>query len=179
MGKKYETIIGLEVHAELLTESKLFCHCRVKFGSEANTQTCPICLGMPGVLPVLNERAIEFAIRAALAMNCRIADFSKFDRKNYFYPDLPKGYQISQKYYPLAHDGHVDFEFEGKMNRVRIHQIHLEEEAAKLVHADVTGNPSQSYVDFNRFDRFTRSGRARRRIHLRLRPPLRDSCQNG
>ena len=150
MGNRYESVIGLEIHAELSTRSKLFCNCEVMFGSPANVQTCPICLGMPGVLPVLNERAISFAIRAALAMNCEIATFSKFDRKNYFYPDLPKGYQISQKHFPLAKNGYVEFEFAGKIHRVRIHQIHLEEEAAKLVHADVTGNPNQSYVDFNR-----------------------------
>ncbi len=150
MANKYETVIGLEIHAELSTNSKLFCNCEVKFGSEANTQTCPICLGMPGVLPVMNERAIEFAIRAALAMNCKIASYSKFDRKNYFYPDLPKGYQISQYDLPLSYDGYVDFEFEGEIKRVRIHRIHLEEDAGKLVHVDVTGNPNRSYVDFNR-----------------------------
>ena len=150
MANKYESVIGLEIHAELSTKSKLFCNCEVKFGTAANTQTCPICLGMPGILPVLNERAIEFAIRAALAMNCEIATHSKFDRKNYFYPDLPKGYQISQKHFPLATKGYVDFKFAQEIHRVRIHQIHLEEEAAKLVHADVTGNPNQSYVDFNR-----------------------------
>jgi aspartyl-tRNA(Asn)/glutamyl-tRNA(Gln) amidotransferase subunit B len=150
MVNRYESVIGLEIHAELSTKSKLFCNCEVVFGTEANTQTCPICLGMPGILPVLNGRAIAFAIRAALAMNCEIAAFSKFDRKNYFYPDLPKGYQISQKHFPLATKGSVDFEFAGEIHRVRIHQIHLEEEAAKLVHADVTGNPNQSYVDFNR-----------------------------
>lgn len=150
MANKYEPVIGLEIHAELSTQSKLFCNCEVRFGTEANAQTCPICLGMPGVLPVLNERAISFAIRAALAMNCEISTYSKFDRKNYFYPDLPKGYQISQKHIPLAKKGYVDFEFDGDVHRVRIHQIHLEEEAAKLVHADVTGNPNQSYVDFNR-----------------------------
>ena len=150
MANKYETVIGLEIHAELSTKSKLFCNCEVRFGTAANTQTCPICLGMPGVLPVLNKRAIELAIRAALAMNCEIAMSSKFDRKNYFYPDLPKGYQISQKHLPLATNGYVDFQFEGEINRVRIHQIHLEEEAAKLVHADVTGDPNRSYVDFNR-----------------------------
>ena len=102
MANKYESVIGLEIHAELSTQSKLFCNCEVRFGTQANAQTCPICLGMPGVLPVLNERAISFAIRAALAMNCEISTYSKFDRKNYFYPDLPKGYQISQKHIPLA-----------------------------------------------------------------------------
>jgi len=150
MANRYETVVGLEIHAELCTESKLFCNCEVNFGAEANTQTCPICLGMPGVLPVLNQRALEFTIRAALAMNCKIASYSKFDRKNYFYPDLPKGYQISQYDLPLSYDGYVDYEFEGETKRVRIRRIHLEEDAGKLVHADVTGNPNQSYVDFNR-----------------------------
>ena len=150
MAYKYETVIGLEIHAELATNSKLFCNCEVKFGSAANTQTCPICLGMPGVLPVMNQRAVEFSIRAALGLNCKIASYSKFDRKNYFYPDLPKGYQISQYDLPLAYDGHVNYELEGETKRVRINRIHLEEDAGKLVHADVTGNPNQSYVDFNR-----------------------------
>lgn len=147
---RYESVIGLEIHAELSTKSKLFCNCKVMFGTNANSQTCPICLGMPGVLPVPNQTAIAFAIRAALAMNCEIATFSKFDRKNYFYPDLPKGYQISQKHFPLAKKGYVDFESDGEIHRVRIHQIHLEEEAAKLVHVDGTESPNQSYVDFNR-----------------------------
>ena len=136
----YETVIGLEIHAELSTRSKLFCNCEVAFGTDANTRTCPICLGMPGVLPVLNERAFEFALRAAAAMNCEISSACAFDRKNYFYPDLPKGYQISQKYAPLGRNGYVDFEFEGETRRTRVHQIHLEEDAGKLVHADVTGN---------------------------------------
>lgn len=146
----YETVIGLEIHAELSTRSKLFCNCEVAFGTDANTRTCPICLGMPGVLPVLNERAFEFALRAAAAMNCEISSACAFDRKNYFYPDLPKGYQISQKYAPLGRNGYVDFEFEGETHRTRIHQIHLEEDAGKLVHADVTGNSNRSYVDLNR-----------------------------
>ena len=148
--QKYETVVGLEIHAELNTQSKLFCNCEVSFGEEANVHICPICSGMPGILPVLNKRALEFAVRAALAMNCKITPFSKFDRKNYFYPDLPKGYQISQKHLPLGKDGYVDYEFAGETKRVRIAQVHLEEEAAKLIHADVTGDPSKSYVDFNR-----------------------------
>ena len=149
-NSKYETVIGLEIHAELNTKSKLFCNCEVAFGTDANTLTCPICLGMPGVLPVLNERAFEFSLRAAAAMNCEISPACAFDRKNYFYPDLPKGYQISQKYAPLARNGYVDFQFEGETHRTRIHQIHLEEDAGKLVHADVTGNANRSYVDLNR-----------------------------
>lgn len=149
-SSNYETVIGLEIHAELSTRSKLFCNCEVAFGTDANTRTCPICLGMPGVLPVLNERAFEFALRAAVALNCEISPACTFDRKNYFYPDLPKGYQISQKYAPLGRNGYVDFEFEGETHRTRIHQIHLEEDAGKLVHADVTGNVNRSYVDLNR-----------------------------
>ena len=150
MTDKYEIVIGLEIHAELATESKLFCHCKVGFGAEANTQTCPICLGMPGVLPVLNERALEYTLRAALAMNCEIAPFSKFDRKNYFYPDLPKGYQISQLHLPFSEHGHVDFDFEGERRCCGITRIHLEEDAGKLVHAGSTMNAMMSYVDFNR-----------------------------
>ena len=110
----------------------------------------PSVWGCPGVLPVMNQRAVEFSIRAALGLNCKIASYSKFDRKNYFYPDLPKGYQISQYDLPLAYDGYVDYELDGETKRVRINRIHLEEDAGKLVHADVTGNPNQSYVDFNR-----------------------------
>jgi aspartyl-tRNA(Asn)/glutamyl-tRNA(Gln) amidotransferase subunit B len=149
MPGKYETVIGLEIHAELSTESKLFCSCKTEFGAEPNTQICPICTGMPGVLPVLNRKALEYTIKTALAMNCKIAKFSKFDRKNYFYPDLPKGYQISQYDLPISYDGYVDFEFEGEMRRIRIKRIHLEEDAGKLVHEGV-GDGSMSYVDFNR-----------------------------
>ena len=146
----YETVIGLEIHTELATNSKLFCNCDAGFGGEVNTHTCPICTGMPGVLPVANLRAIEYTIRAGLAMNCQIAAYSKFDRKNYFYPDLPKGYQISQYDHPLCYDGHVDFELEERAKRVRINRIHLEEDAGKLIHGDVTGDKNYSYVDFNR-----------------------------
>ena len=149
MPGKYETVIGLEIHAELSTESKLFCNCKTEFGAEPNSQICPICTGMPGVLPVLNKKALEYAIRTALAMNCKIAKFSKFDRKNYFYPDLPKGYQISQYDLPISYGGYVDFEFNGEMRRVRIRRIHLEEDAGKLVHEGV-GDGRMSYVDFNR-----------------------------
>ena len=150
MATKYETVIGLEIHAELSTDSKLFCNCKTTFGADANTQTCPICLGMPGVLPVLNKRALEFAIRAALAMNCKIAEFSKFDRKNYFYPDLPKGYQISQYGLPLSYDGYFEYEFDGEIKQCGITRVHLEEDAGKLVHEGVTNNPNTSHVDFNR-----------------------------
>ncbi len=150
MPGKYETVIGLEIHTELSTDSKLFCNCKTTFGAEPNTQTCPICLGMPGVLPVLNKRALEYTIRAALAMNCKIAEFSKFDRKNYFYPDLPKGYQISQLHLPFSHDGYVDYEFNGDIKRCGIRRVHLEEDAGKLVHDGVSDKANTSYVDFNR-----------------------------
>ena len=130
---KYETVIGLEVHAQLLTKSKLFCPCSAKFGAEPNTQTCPVCLGMPGVLPVLNKTSVEFAIKMALAVNCKINQKSVFARKNYFYPDLPKGYQISQYDEPLAVGGHLDIEAnEGKGKRIGITRIHMEEDAGKL-----------------------------------------------
>ena len=150
MPGTYETIIGLEIHSELSTDSKLFCHCKATFGGEPNTQTCPICLGMPGVLPVLNKRALEYTIKAALALHCKIAAFSKFDRKNYFYPDLPKGYQISQLHLPFSHDGYVDYQFDGEIKRCKIRRVHLEEDAGKLVHDGVTSKANTSYVDFNR-----------------------------
>jgi len=150
MPGKYETIIGLEIHAELSTDSKLFCNCKTTFGGEPNTQTCPICLGMPGVLPVLNKKALEYTIKAALAVNCKIAKFSKFDRKNYFYPDLPKGYQISQLHLPFSNDGYVDYEFNGDIKRCKIRRVHLEEDAGKLVHEGVSSKANTSYVDFNR-----------------------------
>ncbi len=150
MATKYETVIGLEIHAELSTDSKLFCNCKTTFGAEPNTQTCPICLGMPGVLPVLNKRALEFAIKAALAVNCKILEFSRFARKNYFYPDLPKGYQISQYELPLSYDGYFEYEFNGGIKRCGITRVHLEEDAGKLVHEGVTNNPNASHVDFNR-----------------------------
>ncbi len=144
---KYEAIIGLEVHAQLLTESKIFCDCSTKFGAPPNTHVCPICLGMPGVLPVLNKRVVEFAMKMALATHCRINPFSVFARKNYFYPDLPKGYQISQYEYPLAEDGWVEIEVNGQKKRIGIIRIHMEEDAGKLIH-----DPYRpiSYVDFNR-----------------------------
>ena len=150
MGNRYETVIGLEIHAELSTASKLFCNSDASFGGDPNTKTGVISTGMPGVLPVLNKRALELSVRAGLATNCQIANYSKFDRKNYFYPDLPKGYQITQYDLPICYDGHVDFELEGETKRVRINRIHLEEDAGKLVHGDITGNPNRSYVDFNR-----------------------------
>jgi aspartyl-tRNA(Asn)/glutamyl-tRNA(Gln) amidotransferase subunit B len=144
---EYEAVIGLEVHAQLLTESKIFCGCSTKFGAAPNTHTCPVCLGMPGVLPVLNRKVVEFTIRLALAANCKIASASRFARKNYFYPDLPKGYQISQYELPLARQGWIDIEVNGKSKRIGITRIHLEEDAGKLIHDE---SRSLSYVDFNR-----------------------------
>ena len=117
---KVETIIGLEIHAELLTASKIFCACSTEFGAEPNSQVCPICLGMPGTLPVINERAVEYAVKAGLALNCEIAPYSKWDRKQYFYPDLPKAYQISQYDLPLSEHGLVQFTMEDKLHQVRI-----------------------------------------------------------
>ncbi|MFP3870080.1 MAG: Asp-tRNA(Asn)/Glu-tRNA(Gln) amidotransferase subunit GatB [Syntrophobacteria bacterium] len=143
----YEAIIGLEVHAQLLTESKIFCGCTTRFGDPPNTHTCPVCLGMPGVLPVLNKKVVEFTIRLALATNCQIANYSRFARKNYFYPDLPKGYQISQYELPLAEHGWIDIELNGHTRRIGITRIHMEEDAGKLVHDE---NRPISYVDFNR-----------------------------
>jgi len=143
----YEAVIGLEVHAQLLTESKVFCGCSTKFGAPPNTLTCPVCLGMPGSLPVLNRKVLEFTIRLALATHCEIVEHCRFARKNYFYPDLPKGYQISQYELPLARNGRVEIEVEGESKRIGINRIHMEEDAGKLVHDE---NQPLSYVDFNR-----------------------------
>jgi len=145
----YEPVIGLETHAELLTESKLWCTCQTRFGGEPNTQTCPICLGMPGVLPVLNGRAFELALKAALALHCRVNHTTFFDRKNYYYPDLPKNYQISQNYSNLGEDGYLEIVVGGQMRRVRILNVHLEEDAGKNVHAEQPG-ADYSLVDLNR-----------------------------
>ena len=144
---EYEPVIGLEVHAQLLTRSKIFCGCSTSFGAPPNTHTCPICLGMPGVLPVLNKQVVEFAIKMGLATNCQIAPLSRFARKNYFYPDLPKGYQISQYELPLAEHGFINIEVNGTHQRVRICRIHMEEDAGKLIHDE---QRPVSYVDFNR-----------------------------
>lgn len=144
---EYEPVIGLEVHAQLLTDTKIFCSCSTKFGAAPNSHTCPICLGMPGVLPVLNKKVVEFAIRMSIATNCRINGENVFARKNYFYPDLPKGYQISQYAQPLAEHGYVDIELDGETKRIGITRIHMEEDAGKLVHDEY--NPS-SYIDLNR-----------------------------
>lgn len=144
---KYETVIGLEVHVELHTNSKIFCGCSTAFGAPPNTHTCPICLGHPGVLPVLNRQAVEYAMKAAMALNCTIGDVSKFDRKNYFYPDSPKAYQISQYDQPIGEHGWIDIEVDGKTKRIGITRLHLEEDAGKLTHVD---GGYASLVDFNR-----------------------------
>ncbi|AEI39615.1 Asp-tRNA(Asn)/Glu-tRNA(Gln) amidotransferase subunit GatB [Paenibacillus mucilaginosus] len=145
--KKYETVIGLEVHVELHTQSKIFCGCSTAFGAPANTHTCPVCLGHPGVLPVLNKQAVEYAMKAAMALNCQVATESKFDRKNYFYPDSPKAYQISQYDKPVGEHGWIDIEVNGETKRIGITRVHLEEDAGKLTHVD---GGYASLVDFNR-----------------------------
>lgn len=146
----YEAVIGLEVHAELRTDSKIFCACSTRFGAEPNTQVCPICTGMPGVLPVLNRKVVEYAIKTGLALNCEIAEFSKFDRKNYFYPDLPKAYQISQYDLPICRNGYIDIEVEGRKKRVGITRVHMEEDAGKLLHQGTIASTPYSLVDLNR-----------------------------
>ncbi|GIO43219.1 Asp-tRNA(Asn)/Glu-tRNA(Gln) amidotransferase subunit GatB [Paenibacillus apis] len=143
----YETVIGLEVHVELHTKSKIFCGCSTEFGAPPNSHTCPVCLGHPGVLPVLNRQAVEYAMKAAMALNCQIGDVSKFDRKNYFYPDSPKAYQISQFDQPIGEHGYIDIEVDGVTKRIGITRVHLEEDAGKLTHVD---GGYASLVDFNR-----------------------------
>jgi aspartyl-tRNA(Asn)/glutamyl-tRNA(Gln) amidotransferase subunit B len=147
MSIAYEPVIGLEVHVQLRTRSKLFCPCRVTFGEEPNRQICPVCTGQPGVLPVLNKTAVEYAVRTAIALECEIFTSSVFARKNYFYPDLPKGYQISQYESPLAADGSLEFSSEGGVSRVKIERVHLEEEAGKMMHHR---GEALSWVDYNR-----------------------------
>ncbi len=143
----YQAVIGLEVHAQLRTDAKIFCGCSTSFGAPPNTHTCPVCLGMPGVLPVLNRRVVEFAVKTALATNCTLAQRSIWARKQYFYPDLPKNYQISQYEAPLAEHGHINIEVDGETRRIGITRIHMEEDAGKLVHDHAAG---KSQVDFNR-----------------------------
>ena len=143
----YESVIGLEVHAQLKTKTKIFCSCSTLFGAPPNTHTCPVCLGMPGVLPVLNKKVVEYTLRMAVATDCKIANQSRFARKNYFYPDLPKGYQISQYELPIAENGFIDLEIDGHKKRIGITRIHIEEDAGKLSHDP---NRPLSMVDFNR-----------------------------
>ncbi|MDF2590308.1 MAG: glutamyl-tRNA(Gln) amidotransferase, subunit [Anaerocolumna sp.] len=145
--KSYETVIGLEVHVELATETKIFCGCTTQFGGEPNTHCCPVCTGMPGTLPVLNKKVVEFAVEAGLALNCTITQNCKFDRKNYFYPDLPKAYQVSQLYLPICRDGGIEIDVNGVKKVIGIHEIHMEEDAGKLVH-----DPWEdcTLVDYNR-----------------------------
>lgn len=148
---KYETVVGLEVHTELKTKSKIFCSCTTEFGGAQNTHVCPVCLGLPGVLPVLNKKVVEYAIRVGLALNCEILHFNKFDRKNYYYPDLPKNWQTSQYDLPICLNGYLDIEVNGETRRIRITRIHMEEDAGKLVHSGSTISDSDSSnVDYNR-----------------------------
>jgi aspartyl-tRNA(Asn)/glutamyl-tRNA(Gln) amidotransferase subunit B len=147
---KYEPVIGLEVHVQLLTRSKIFCGCSTRFGDAPNSNVCPVCLGLPGTLPVLNKRAVEMGMRAALALNCTVHEHSRFARKNYFYPDLPKGYQISQYELPLATGGGIEIEHEGRTKRIGITRLHLEEDAGKSLHDGFSHSDEKTYVDFNR-----------------------------
>jgi len=143
---KWETVIGLEVHTELLTQSKVFCSCSAKFGGDPNTRLCPVCTAMPGSLPVLNKRVLEYAVRLGIVLGCTISKNCKFDRKNYFYPDLPKAYQISQLYTPILQNGQLEIESDGNRKAIRLREIHIEEDAGKLLHSDFGG----TQMDFNR-----------------------------
>ena len=147
MAKQYETVIGLEVHVELATKTKIFCSCSTEFGGAPNTHTCPVCTGMPGSLPVLNKQVVEYAVAIGLATDCEITRVCKFDRKNYFYPDNPQNYQISQLYLPIARNGYVEIEVGDTKKRVRIHEMHMEEDAGKLIHDEWDDT---SLVDYNR-----------------------------
>jgi len=147
---KYEPVIGLEVHVQLLTNTKIFCACSTRFGDAPNANTCPVCLGLPGTLPVLNKRVIEMAVRASLALNCTVHEHSRFARKNYFYPDLPKGYQISQYELPLATEGWVEIELAGARKRIGITRLHVEEDAAKNLHEGLAHSDVKAYIDYNR-----------------------------
>src|SRR5579863_8014033 len=150
LRSRYECVAGLEVHVQLATATKAFCGCSTRFGDPPNTNVCPVCLGLPGALPVLNRHALELAVRAALALNCTVHEHSRFARKNYFYPDLPKGYQISQYELPLATGGWLEIEHEGKPKRIGITRLHLEEDAGKSLHDGFPHSGEKTYVDYNR-----------------------------
>ena len=150
MSPSYEAVIGLEIHAQLLTRTKIFCGCPTTFGAEPNTNVCPVCLGLPGALPVLNRTAVDYAVKAALALGCEIQERSVFARKNYFYPDLPKGYQISQYELPLARGGGLDIVVDGRSTHVRLTRIHMEEDAGKSLHEGFADSDRRTYLDFNR-----------------------------
>ncbi len=150
MSPSYESVIGLEIHAQLLTRTKIFCGCPTTFGAEPNTNVCPVCLGLPGALPVLNRTAVDYAVRAALALGCDIQERSVFARKNYFYPDLPKGYQISQYELPLARGGGLEIDVDGSTKHVRLTRIHMEEDAGKSLHEGFADSDRRTYLDYNR-----------------------------
>src|SRR3989440_9623971 len=147
---RYEPVIGLEVHVQLATATKIFCSCPTSFGAQPNSNVCPVCLGLPGALPVLCRKAVDLAIKAALALNCRIRPVSRFARKNYFYPDLPKGYQISQYDQPLAENGWVDIEVDGARKRIGVTRVHMEDDAGKSIHEGFKDSDRYTYVDLNR-----------------------------
>lgn len=147
---QFGTVIGLEVHTELKTASKIFCGCTTEFGGEQNTHVCPVCLGLPGVLPVLNEKVLEFAIRTGIALNCTISPYSKFDRKNYYYPDLPKNFQTSQYDLPICKNGYLDIEVNGETKRIGITRVHMEDDAGKLIHSGTISDSEYALVDYNR-----------------------------
>jgi len=147
---KYEAVIGLEVHLQLLTKTKIFCSCSTHFGDPPNSNVCPVCLGLPGALPVLNQEAVTMAMKTALALNCAINTHSRFARKNYFYPDLPKGYQISQYDEPVAQDGWIDIVVDKTRKRIGVTRVHLEEDAGKSLHEGFPDSERKSYIDLNR-----------------------------